>query len=298
MPSFSNKKALRFVVTLGTGKFGSSNNDTITLQGFRATADIDKAGGMMMGTLRAKIYGVNESAMHSITTLAMQAAKYSEILWQPNVIDVYAIDGDVETLIYKGNIVNAWADYQSVPDAFLHIQAQAAYRAAIAPSMPKSFKGGVDVATVMAQLAKEMGLKLENNDVKVTLSDVYLANTALEQVRDLAKAAGIIATVDDDILAILPTNGSRKTSGRLPLISRDSGLVGYPTLDVAGVTCQSLFNPAVRFLHQFELKSDQTRASGIWVATCISYRLESEKPGGAWFMGIKGNFEGTPYVGR
>lgn len=33
--SFDNKKALRFVITLGTGKFGSSNNDQITLQGFR-----------------------------------------------------------------------------------------------------------------------------------------------------------------------------------------------------------------------------------------------------------------------
>lgn len=29
--SFSNKKALRFVITLSTGKFGSSNNDRITL---------------------------------------------------------------------------------------------------------------------------------------------------------------------------------------------------------------------------------------------------------------------------
>lgn len=44
--SFENKKALRFVITLGTGKFGSSNNDQIILQGFRASVDIDKAGGV------------------------------------------------------------------------------------------------------------------------------------------------------------------------------------------------------------------------------------------------------------
>jgi len=297
MPSFENKKALRFVITLGTGKFGSSNNDQIILQGFRAIADIDKAGGMMMGTLRAKIYGVNESSMHSITTLAMQAAKYSEIKWQPNTIDVYAIDGPVETLIYKGNIVNAWADYQSMPDVFLHIQAQAAFRNAIAPSAPKSFKGAVDVATVMSQLAKEMGYVFENNGVQVTLSDVYLANTALEQARDLAKAAGISMVIDDNILAIIPPNGSRVTNP-IPLIDKTSGLIGYPTLDVAGVSFQALFNPAVRFMHQFQLKSDQIRSTGIWVATAISYRLESEKPGGAWFMGVRGNFEGTPYVGH
>jgi hypothetical protein len=282
---------------LGTGKFGSSNNDTVTLQGFRATADIDKAGGMLMGTLRARIYGVDESSMHSITTLAMQAARYSEIKWQPNTVDAFAIDGEIETLVFSGNIVNAWADYQNMPDVHLHIQAQAAFKNAIAPSTPKSFKGEVDVATIMGTLAKEMGYVFENNDVNVKLSNVYLANTALEQARDLAKAAGIVMVIDDKVLAICQTNGSRKSS-QVPLVSKDSGLVGYPTLDAAGVTFTALFNPAIRFMHQFELKSDQVRASGVWVATCISYRLESEKPGGSWFMVTRGNFQGTPYVGR
>ena len=102
MPSFSDKKQLRFVITLGTGKFGSSNNDQIILQGFRAIADIDKAGGMMMGTLRAKIYGVKQADMNSVTTLQ----------WKPgsriaNTIEVYAIDGAAETLVFAGNIVNA-----------------------------------------------------------------------------------------------------------------------------------------------------------------------------------------------
>jgi hypothetical protein len=62
--SFQNKKALRFIITLGTGKFGSSNNNQITLQGFRATVDIDKAGGTQMGTLKAQIFGVSQSDMN------------------------------------------------------------------------------------------------------------------------------------------------------------------------------------------------------------------------------------------
>ncbi len=297
MGSFDNKKALRFVITLGTDKFGNSEFDTITLQGFRASAHIDKAGGMIMGTMRAKIYGVNESDMHAITTLAMQAAKYSEIRWQANVVDVYAIDGNVETLVFSGNIVNAWADYQGMPDVFLHIQAQAAFRNAIEAVPPRSYKGSIDVAVAMEQLAKDIGYVFENNGVSVQLSDVYLENTALEQAKALAKAAGITMVIDDNILAITPANGSRETT-IVPVISRDSGLVGYPTLDIAGVTFQALFNPQVRFMCKFELKSDQIRSSGVWVATCISYRLESEKPGGAWFMKVRGNFEGTPYVGR
>ena len=72
MSSFTNKKALRFVINLATGTFGSSNNNQITLQGFRSIVDIDKAGGMMMGTLRARIYGVSQADMNSITTLQWQ----------------------------------------------------------------------------------------------------------------------------------------------------------------------------------------------------------------------------------
>ena len=289
MPSFSDKKQLKFIITV--------NADKVVLTGFRASVDVDKAAGMIAGTLRAKIYGVRESDMHSITTLALQSAKYAEMQWQPNQIDVFAVEGATETLVFQGNIVNAWADYAGMPDVFLNIHAQAAYRYSIAPATPKSYNGTIDVATVMAILANDMGLKFERNDVSVPLSNVYLANTALEQAKTLANAAGITMVIDDDVLAICYTNHSRKTP-EPPLISLGTGLVGYPTIDVAGVTMQCLFDPAIRFMHQFQLVSDQVRASGLWVATCVSLRLDSEKPGGGWFMVVRGNFDGTPYVGR
>ena len=200
--SFDNKKALRFVITLGTGKFGSSNNEQITLQGFRASVDIDKAGGVQMGTLRAKIYGVSQSDMNTCTSFTMQAPRDGGYLYQPNTVEVFAIDGTAETLIFAGNIVNAWADYQNAPDVHLHIQATAAMFAALKPVSPRSFKGGVDVASVMAQIAHSMGFAFENNGVNVKLSDVYLANTDLEQAKELAQAAGIGLWIDDKVLAI------------------------------------------------------------------------------------------------
>lgn len=50
MTSFANKKELKFVITLGTGSFGSSSNNQITLQGFRAAADIDATAAAYNGT--------------------------------------------------------------------------------------------------------------------------------------------------------------------------------------------------------------------------------------------------------
>ena len=291
MPSFDNKKQLRFVVTLGTGKFGSSNNDTITLQGFRATADIDKAGGMMMGTLRAKIYGVKQSDMNSVTTLQWKTGTLI-----PNTVEVYASDGPAETLVFAGNIVNAWADYQSMPDVFLHIQAQSAFFNALKAIPPRSFKGGVDVASVMAQIARDLGYTFENNGVTTRLVDVYLPNTGMEQAKDLARAAGCDLYLDDKILAITPPNVPRKVI--IPLISPASGLVGYPTFDGVGVNFQTLFNPAITFGGSIKLETDVQQAAGEWVVTSVGHRLESEKPGGAWFSNVRGNQNGLAVVGR
>jgi len=285
MPSFDNKKQLRFVITLGTGKFGSSENDTITLQDFRSVVDIDKAGGMMMGTLRAKIYGVGQLDMNSVTTLQWKPGTLI-----PNTVEVYAIDGAVETLVFAGNIVNAWADYQSMPDVYLHIQAQSAFFNGLQAVKPLSIKGGVNVAIVMERIAKDMGLVFENNNVSVMLTDVYVANTLKEQALELARAANFSLYIDDKVLAI--TNKFESRKGFMPLLSSSSGLIGYPTFDGVGVNFQTLFNPAVVFGGSVQIQSDVQQACGQWVVTSISHRLEAEKPGGAWFSTIRGNTNG------
>jgi hypothetical protein len=289
MTSFSNKKQLRFVVTLGTGKFGGSDNNQVTLEGFRAFVDIDKAGGMMMGTLKAKIYGVRQADMNSITTLQWKPGT-----WIPNTVEVFAIDGSAETLIFAGNIVNAWGDYQNMPNVHLYIQAQAAFYSGLKAIPPRSFKGSIDVPTVMAQIANDLGYTFENNGVTTQLTDVYLPNTGLEQAKDLARHAGCDLYLDDKILAITPPNAPRKSI--IPVISPTSGLIGYPTFDGVGVNFQSLFNPGVTFGGVVKVETDIVQAAGEWIVTSVAHKLESETPGGAWFSTIRGNTNGLAIV--
>jgi hypothetical protein len=222
---------------LGTGAFGSSKNNQITLQGYRAVVDIDKAGGMMMGTLRAQIFGVSQSDMNSITTLQWKPKAFI-----PNTVQVFAIDGNQETLVFSGNIVNAWGNYQAMPNVFLMIQAQAAYFNQLQAVAPTSYKGSIDVAAAMSQLAANMGLTFENNGVNgIVLQNQYLPNTYLEQAKTLAQAAGIWLYVDGDVLAITPANQPRNKP--IPVISAATGMDGYPTFDGVGVNFQTLFQP-------------------------------------------------------
>lgn len=284
--SFANKKELMFVITLGTGTFGSSTNNQITLQGFRASALIEKAGGNQMSTLRAQIYGVTQSDMNSVTTLQW---KPKAII--PNTVQVYAIDGAQQTLVFSGNVVNAWGDYTAMPDVFLQIQAQSAYFGQLNAVPPRSYNGQIDVASVMAQIASSLGYTFENNGVSVQLSNQYLANTGMEQAKTLAKAAGIDLYLDDTVLAITPPNTPRSTSF-IPQISAQSGLRGYPTFDGVGVNFLTLFNPSVKFGGSVQLVTSIPQAAGQWIVTSISHKLESEKPGGSWFSNVRGNANG------
>lgn len=280
MASFDNKKELKFVIALGDNKFGPGDENVIILQGFRATADVDKAGGVQMSTLRASIYGVDLKDMNSIATFNWKVG-----LWQPNKIEVYAIDGPVETLVFSGNIINAWADYQNMPDVFLSIQARLGEKAALASVPPRSFKGAADVASVMAQIAKDAGFTFENNGVSIQLTDIYLSNTALEQIKDLAKMANIDYYLDDVVLAICPKNSPR--GGLIPDISSKTGMVGYPTFDGFGLNFSTYFNPAIVYGSRIKMTSDVPQANGQWYVSSVSHRLESEKPGGSWFSQIR-----------
>lgn len=289
MTSFVNKKKIRIKITLGTGKFGSSDNDTLVLEDFRTVVDIEKAGEPSLATLKAKIFGVGKEAMNSATTLQWRPGTLI-----PNTIEVTAIDGTAETLVFAGNIINAWGDYQSIPDVFLYVQAQAGMVNQLQPVPPRSFKGQVDVASVLQQICKSMGYVFENNGVNVQLSDVYLANTDMEQAKNLARMAGIDYYLDDTVFAITPKNTPRR--GLVPIISAQSGMIGYPTYDGIGVNFATLFNPGVRFGGLVKVETDVTQAAGEWVVSSISHRLEAEKPDGAWFSQIRGTLNGLAVV--
>ena len=174
------------------------------------------------------------------------------------------------------------------------IQAQAAYLAQITSVKPRSYDGSIDVATVIAQIANQIGFNFEHNGVNTPLSNQYLGNTALEQAKTLAKAAGIDLYVDDGVLAITLPNMPRNKP--IPLISAQTGMKGYPTFDGIGVNLEIFFNPSVIFGGSIKIQTDIPQAAGVWIVTSVSHQLESEKPGGAWFSRIRGNKSGLAIV--
>lgn len=295
MRSFKNKKQLKFIITLGVDKFKTSDNvekgDQIILQGFRAIVDVDRAGGVQMSFMRARIYGLTQSDVNSITTVQMQLG-----IKPANTVEVFAIDGDAESLVFAGNIVRAWGDYQNQPDVFLTIQAQAAYYNQLRAVAPSSYRGGVSVAAIMKNLADAMGYEFENNGVTAQLVDPYLSSNAIEQMKEVAAATRTVAFIDDKTLVIFPVGGSR--AGLIPVISAETGLISYPTFDGVMMQCQIMYTPAVAQGCRVTIESDIPQTLGEWIIASVSHRLESERVGGMWASLLRGTRDGLAITSR
>lgn len=268
--------------TLGTGSFGSGGSNTVKLSGVRASAKVIKAGGRSMGTLDMSVYGMTPSDMNQLSTLGMIATTLRR-----NGVLVEA--GDAVSgmgTVFVGTITNAYPDFQGAPDVAFRVEAHTGAIDALIPQPPTSVKGSADVATLLAGLAAQMGVSFENNGVTTQLSNPYFAGPARVQARAIVEAAGCEwNAVDNGILAIWNPGESR--GGEVPLISPDTGLVGYPSYASNGIQFVTLFNPSIGFGQKVQVKSSLEQACGTWTVYGLDHDLETMTPNGQWFSTVQ-----------
>ncbi len=271
-------KQLEVKITLGSGTFGEDVGNEVTLTGFRMTADLMLPGGDSMGRCKLRVFGLREDVMNQLTTIGV----VNTAIKAKNSITLSAGDSEAGmSEVFKGTIYDAWADYSGAPNVAFNIDAYAGLVAALKPVETTSYKGATDVAVIMADLASEMGLELQNNGVSGTLSNPYLPGTTLTKLRIVAAAVGINYVIERDVLAIWPTTGSR--AGGVPIVSAETGMVGYPTLSSKGMTVRMMFNPNVRIGGDIQVESTITMAQGTWQVYDLTHNLSSELVGGPWF---------------
>lgn len=295
------RRKIGVAITLDPGNFGDAGkSNTITLDAgkFRISASIVKGASPAFDWADCRIWGMTPTQMAAASRLGVPLS-----VTRKNAIQILAGDDDSGLgIVFQGTIQVAAQDFSDSPNVCLNIGAQGGALSAMFPVAPVSVKGTADVATLMTTIAASMTppLTLENNGVQATIADAYLPGTATQQMDALARAANIYAKIEADTntLAVWPKTGSR--DGTPPVISAATGLVGYPTASDMGIAFRSLYFPGVRVGALIDL---QTKAPGLeatngtWRVSQLTYSLESEMPGGAWFMDIVGgriNDDGLP----
>lgn len=285
------QRHLDFRFQLGQGAFGADGSDTVDLTGLRATANITRAGGNTVSSAELRIYGMPPDVMAKLTVLNLLS--YQQM--RQNIVTVLAGDEQSgSTVAFVGTIKEAWVDAQAAPDVAFHVLAYSALFESLKPVSPISYNGSVDVATVISGIAQQMDMTLENNGVSVQLQDAYYPGTLRMQLQQVARHAGINFYIDDidRVIAIWPAGGSR--GGVDLLVSKDTGLVGYPTFTEQGCRFKMLYNPSIAFGQGLTVKSDIAAASGHWVIAYVSHNLDAYVPDGIWFTEVDCTLAGHP----
>lgn len=285
------RKVIEVRITLGTGLFGAQKGNTKIIRELRTDCDIEKNGHPSKNMLKLKIYGMKREVMDLLTATPFGPKKVRK-----DHIQVLAGDtARCEDVIFEGEISAAWASYQQPPNLYFRVEALAGYYHAIAPSTPRSYQGSVDVASVMKDLAAEMGYSFENWGVDTKLSDPYLPGPAWSQAAQLAEAANIEFGIDDGVLFICKRRAPRvkinplapnESSRTAPLISKDTGMISYPVFGKKGIKVETLFNPAIKFGGIVKVESSIAQANYTWKVDQLHTHLQSETPGGKWMQKI------------
>lgn len=283
--AFSKRKiSLQF--QLGQGDFGEAGMDTVTLDDLRCSVNIVRAG---IGYAQADItvYGMKLDLMNKLTVTQkffFENQRYNQVIVSA---------GDEQSgmaMCFGGTIMEAWADGRQAPDVAFHVSAQSGAFELMKPVRPVSFRGSVDAALMLSGIAEQMGYSFENSGVTATLVDPYKPGSAKSQIASICRDIDCLSDVDDStkIVAVWPKGKAR--GAQAVLISKDTGLVSYPSYTQSGVQFSSIYNPNIVFGAALQLESQFTPASGQWAAYHIAHRLESEVPNGQWFTDVECNY--------
>lgn len=271
------QNALQVQFSLANGVFQGGGNSLQIGYPSRVRARIANAGPPSLGQLDLEVYGMSLSDMNQLTSIGTQINLVTQ-----NTITLSAgpASGGTMAKVFEGTIVYAWMDGQNMPDVFFRVQAYAGAFEKVAPAASTSINGSADVATLMQGFASQMGLSFENNGVSGKLASPYYPGSLMNQAQACAQAAGIEMDVSNGTLAIWPTNSSR--SGAAVNISPQTGMIGYPTLNQAGVIVRTLFNPSIKRGGTIDVTSEITPASGTWTVYNLGINLEAMIPNGNW----------------
>lgn len=282
---------------LGEGAFGLTGANKVKLTGLRVSTRIENAGGRVMGSLQGLISGMTLSQINELSTLGLIATNRRK-----NVITIEAGDlGGQMSAVFKGQINNGYGyfDANAQANAFV-VSALSGFFDAVAPAKPSSVAGGADVAQLLSGLATQMNCAFENNGVKKTLHDSYYDGTAFSQAARIVRDAGIewnacyLGT-----LAIW--NPGENRGGQVPVISSDTGMMGYPGFTSSGVQVSTQFNPSLRVGGQVRITSKVigsqlaraeqlasaspaagTNNKGLWTIMKLDLALDAQVPRGKW----------------
>jgi hypothetical protein len=281
---------------LGQGVFGESGQDTVKITGQRVYCTVMSNLGPRQGTATIRVYGLTRSLLNQLSSLS----RVTEAQRKNRVIIEAGDDKAGMSVVFDGQIMLSQIDMASFPDVALSVEALGGALEMLKVMEPISYPVSADAAVILSDLAYKMGMDFENGGVtgpvRVMLATPYYPGALMEQAEACARDANITMVITHgergrSLMVITPKGVPR--GGLIPLVSPETGLVGYPSYasGLSGLSVKCVFNPQLRMGGLVKVSSDLQVANGQWTVFNIAHELESEVPGGQWFT----HFDGQVY---
>lgn len=272
--------SMQFTLIQEGESFSDGKSDTLDLSGLRCRAKISNADGWG-GQLIMQIFGMKMSDMvrlstdgfkpfdHGISSVALSAGSKSKGMTQ----------------IFKGTVMSGHIEINQ-PEASLIISASPAWEAALTNNPPNSYKGEVDIASVIESLTKQIGFAFKNNGVTKKVRDLYLSGSVLGQIKTLAESTQTICLIENETVTIW-NNGQAREEITIE-VSAENGLIGYPTFSQSRIIVNTMFNPNLTLGSRVNIYSDFEKANGIFFVNEITHSLSTLEDNAPWFTTMYG----------
>ena len=278
-------KTVRITIQLRKGEFDNGGN-TVIIEGLPVSVTVTKQGGEAKNKASVTVDNLKLETATQLTTLA-----FKRLETYNNVIQIDAGSQGAElSTIFIGEITSA-VPVMGDDKLSLKIEALAGYYPALIPSTPTSVQENTTVEKLMKQFADEAGYNFENKGITASIANSVFIGSPIEKAKTLARQADVDLLIDDNKFTIQPFEAPK--DGQIPLLSKNTGLIGYPSFSNEGINCKCVFNDKLKVGSYFKLESVLPHASGEWQITKVEHRLEAYTPNsGTWESDVTGVLPG------
>ena len=276
--SFTKKQ-----IRVGMALYKGEQKRTLVYEGIETHVSIEKPGEPDQNKATVEMYNLTMDAMRDMTTLSFRPLQTKK-----NLIVIFAGDEtNGMSQCFAGEIDTAYADFSGAPTIKMHIEAAAGSYPNLKASAPIAVKGSQTAASLIEGFAKESGYTFVNNGVTASVKNAVLNGSPVQKARTVANMVGCELIIDDNTMKIQPFDKGLD-EGNAVLMSKDSGMLGYPTFTSEGIKLRCLYNPDLQLGGMIEVDTVVPGAKGSWKITKLSHSLVANAVSpGDWFSEIE-----------
>lgn len=200
-------------------------------------------------------------------------------------VTLEANNGDGWAKVFSGTIIEAQPDYSGAPSTALQLQASVGYFQRIDGTEPASYTETVDIGLVVGDIVAKMGpqWKFVNGGANAVLAGpIYLHGTLIDQLDDACQMANCDYYLANDTVTITPRGREIEGTPVAVLLNKDTGMIGYPSYDRAGLQVTALYQPVFDTGVPIQVESNVFGASGRWFPYSMVHALDGNTPQGKW----------------